>query len=377
MPSHLQLNFPGRSHVGPGAVEALGEEAARLGSRALLVTGRTALKKAGITEHLTELLEEAGVEVSLFDRVPPEPDLESVDAAREQLERDACDLVVEAGGGSAIDAGKAAAGLANEPAPTKEYHGGREITRPALPHIAIATTSGTGSEATQNSVITDPDRRLKKSIRGEGLLPDVAVVDAELTLSCPPGVTAGSGMDALVQAIESYFSTHAIPTTEALSLRAVELIAPNLPVAFEDGENAAARAALAEGSHMAGLALGSARLGAVHGMAHPVGLVYDLPHGVVCAILMPQVLEQNMTAATDKYDELRRALGGEPVQVCEALLNELDLPHTPGPYPDPEDEQLILDYALNSGSSAANPTPVDADYVRSVLRGVCRSASSA
>jgi len=181
-------------------------------------------------------------------------------------------------------------------------------------------------------------------------------------------------MDALAQAIESYLSVYAIPTTEALSLRAVELIVPNLPVAFEQGEDLEARAALSEGSYMAGLALGSARLGAVHGLAHPVGLVYGLPHGLVCAVLLPRVLERNIKAAAEKYAKLREIVKQDPVQAVENLLDQLDLPHTLGPYPGEDDERLIMDYALKSGSSRANPVPVDEAYVRAILRGACQGS---
>ena len=371
MAGALRLNFPGVSFVGTGAVEALGEQARRLGSRALVVTGRRALREGGITDRLVGLLEGAGVRAVLFEQAPPEPDLASVDAARRLLHQEGCDLVVEAGGGSAMDTGKAAAALAGEEAPTAEFHAGRTIQRPGLPHVAIATTSGTGSEVTRNSVLTDPATQLKQSLRGDGLMPTVSITDPELTLSCPPDVTAASGMDALVQGIESFFSVSAQPVTEALSLKAVSLIVRHLPAAFEHGRNLRAREAMAQGSYMAGLALGSARLGAVHGLAHPVGLCYGLPHGVVCAVLMPAVLERNLPAAPQKYDELRAAMGGEPVQVLNGLLDEMDLPHVLGPYPDAEWERRIVDYAVPSGSAAANPAKVDAAYVLGVLKEVC------
>ncbi len=372
MSGWLKLNFPGASYVGPGAVEALGPAAADLGRRALLITGRRALREAGITDRLTDLLAEAGVESVLFEEVPPEPELATVDDARSRLRAERCDLVVAVGGGSAMDAGKLTAALAQESAPTGEFHAGGEITRPGLPHIAVATTSGTGAEVTRNGVITDPDSGLKKSIRGDGVMPTVSITDAELTLSCPPEVTAASGMDALVQAIESFFSVHTVRTTRALSLAAVRSVAPKLPVAFEDGRDHEARAALAEGSYMAGLALGSARLGAVHGLAHPVGLCTGLPHGVVCAALLPPVLERNLQVAPERYEELREAMGGDPLQMLRNLLDELDLPHTLGRYPAPEWERRILDYALNSGSSRANPVAVDGGFGRGVLRAVTR-----
>ena len=367
----LRLNFPGLSFVGVGAAKALSEQAARLGSRALLVTGRSALRRAGITERLIGLLEDAGVGAVPFEQAPPEPDVATVDAARRLLREEGCDLVVEAGGGSAIDSGKAAAALAGEDAPTAEFHAGGAIERPGLPHIAIATTAGTGAEVTRNSVLTDPQTQLKQSLRGDGLMPNVSITDPELTVSCPPDVTATAGMDALVQAVESFFSVHAVPVTEALSLKAVGLIVRSLPLAFEHGRNVEARSAVAQGSYMAGLALGSVRLGAVHGLAHPVGVCYGLPHGLVCAVLMPAVLERNLPAAPQKYDELRAAMGGEPLQVFAALLDALDLPRTLGAYPDAEWERRIVDCALSSGSSAANPAKVDEGYVLGVLRECC------
>ncbi len=373
----LRLNYPGVSFVGVGAVKALGEQARRLGRRALVVTGRSALREAGVTQRLADLLGAAGVDAVLFEEAPPEPDVATVDAARRLLREEGCDLVVEAGGGSAMDSGKAVAALAGEEAPTAEFHSGRAIERPGLPHVAIATTSGTGSEVTRNSVLTNPETHLKQSLRGDGLMPSVSITDPELTLSCPPDVTAASGMDALVQAIESYFSVNAQPVTEALSLRAAGLIVRHLPAAFEHGRNLEAREAMAQGSYMAGLALGSARLGAVHGLAHPVGLCYGLAHGVVCGVLMPAVLERNLPEAPEKYDELRRALAGatgasgEPVRVLRALLDELDLPQSLGPYPDAEWVRRIVDYAVGSGSSKANPTAVDEEYVLGVLREVC------
>jgi alcohol dehydrogenase class IV len=369
----LRLSFPRVSYVGPGTVEALGKEAAALGSHALLVTGRHALRQAGVTDRLVSLLEAAEVAVDLFEQAPSEPDVATVDAARVALHERRCDLVVEAGGGSAMDTGKAAAALAFEERPAAAYQTGGEVETRGLPHIAIATTAGSGAEVTRNAVISDPTARLKGSIRGDGLMPTASFTDPELTLSCPPAVTAASGMDALVQAIESFFSVHAVPTTEALSLGAVRLIANHLAVAFEDGRNLKARAAMSEGSYMAGLALANARLGAVHGMAHPLGLCYGLPHGVICAALMPPVLRLNRPAAPGKYETLRSLVGGDPVEHLLRMLDRLGLPRALGAYPDAAWERDIIAYSVAAGSSKANPAPVDGDYVRAVLTEVCVS----
>jgi alcohol dehydrogenase class IV len=372
----LRVNFPGVSFVGPGAVEVLGEQAAGLGSRALLVTGRRALRAAGTTDRIESLLDGAGLSVVLFEGAPPEPDLAAVESARKLARREGCDVVVEAGGGSAIDVGKVAAALAREEAPVAEFHAGGPIERPGLPHVAVATTAGTGAEVTRNGVITDPATGVKKSIRGDGVMPNVSITDAELTLSCPPDVTAAAGMDALVQAVESFVSVHAILTTEALSLGAVKLIVPALPAAYRDGSDMAARSALAEGSYMAGLALGSARLGAVHGLAHPLGVCCGVPHGAVCAALMVPVLRRNMAAISGKYEVLRDAMGGDPIEVFEGLLETLGMSAVLGAYPEAQWEREIVRYAVGTGSSKANPVPVDEGYVLEVLAEVCPRAGA-
>ena len=366
-----RLWLPPCVYVGPGCIERLGEEAARLGGKALLVTGRRSLRESGNLDRLISVLGQAGVGTEVFDDAPPEPDLAAVDRARDALDRAGCDLVVEVGGGSALDVGKAAAALARAQRPAADYHGGMDIPPDGLPHIAAPTTAGTGAEATRNSVLTDSGSGPKKSIRGPGLLPDACFIDAELTLSCPQGVTAASGMDALAQAIESYMSVFASATTEALSLEAAGMVARHLPRAWENGDDLAARAAMAEAAFMAGVALGSARLGAVHGLAHPVGLLYGLSHGAVCAALLPHVLRLNAPGATAKYDRLARAMDGAPASVSESLLDRFSLARTIGPYPDAERERAIIDYATPSGSNRANPVPVDEAYVREILRAAC------
>jgi alcohol dehydrogenase class IV len=366
-----KLLFPRTAWVGPGCVKHLGEEAAILGRKALLVTGRRALREAGVTERLIRTLEAAGVAVEPFEEVPPEPDVDTVDRARARLRSAGCDLIVEAGGGSAIDVGKAAAGLALADAPTARYQQGLKAPNRGAPHIAIPTTAGTGAEATPNSVLIDPTQDLKQSVRGPGFLPDACIVDAELTLSCPPGVTAASGMDALAQAVEAFASIHATPFTDGLALEAAKLIAPNLQPAYERGDELAARAALAEGSFMAGVAMANARLGAVHGLAHPLGVLYNLPHGVVCAALLPPVLQRNAEAMGGKYARLREVMGADPVAMVRELLVILRLPEKLGPPPDARWEKRIMDYALTTGSSRANPVRVDEAYVRDVLDAVC------
>jgi len=359
----------GRILTGWGCCEQLGEAAAGLGGRALLVTGRSALRSAGITARLTDCLASAGVEVTAFEQAEPEPTVDTVDLGREQFAEARCDLLVAAGGGSALDVGKAIGALAGEFAPTAEYYSRRMPPEEGFPIIAIPTTAGTGAEVTHNSVLTDPGGGVKQSIRGPALRPAVAIVDPELTVSCPPDVTASAGMDALTQAVESYLSRHATPLTDSLALHAAELIWTSILAAHQDGRDRAAREAMAYGALLAGIALANARLGAVHGMAHPIGLRYHLRHGVVCAALLPHVLRFNRDAAREKYEILTGIFGAEPDRAAAYLLARLGLPERLGPLGLREaDFTEIAAASMPSGSLKANPRTVDPDDIRELLR---------
>ena len=356
-------------HTGAGCLKALAEEASKIGRHALFVTGQTALRKSGTWERIHQLLKGARGAVSVFDQVEPEPSVHTVDSGRERLQAEGCDLVVAAGGGSALDVGKAIAGLANEPHPTADYLAGREVTAPPVPSIAIPTTSGTGAEVTRNAVLTDPEKQVKASVRGDGLMPAVAIIDPELTLSLPPQFTARAGMDALTQAVESYLAIYATPLTEALSVQATGLLARNLPTAFERGDDLPGREACAYGSLMAGLALGNARLGAVHGLAHPLGVRYHIPHGLCCAVLLPHVLRANASAVGEKWAMLEHLLGGEPVAVVERLLDRLQLPHTLSEFGlRREDFPAILEVGMQSGSFKANPRKLSEEDCTRILQ---------
>ena len=354
-----EFRAPGKILFGVGALESLGAEARRLGGRALLVTGRRAMAEAGVTRLSIAILKAAGLEADLFDQVESEPDVATVDRCRQAVRAHRADLVVGLGGGSALDVAKVAAGLANEDAPTRTFHAGRKIARRGLPLIAIPSTSGTGSEMTNNGVISDRDRRAKASIRDESLIPAVALVDPKVTVSAPPRVTATSGVDAFVQAVESYLSQFATPITEALSLRAAEELAAALPAVVSCGGDLALRTQAAWGSAMAGLALSNARLGVVHGIAHPVGVRFHVPHGLVCGVLLPAALEFNRPAAPEKFEVLARLLGDDPVAYARRLLAECGLPERLTEYRlDLAAFETIADEALPSGSTKANPRPV-------------------
>jgi len=360
--------------TGAGCFEQLGELAAGLGKRALIVTGKHAMRAAGVTGRACGLLEAAGVEARLFEEIAGEPTSDEADAGRALCREEHCDLVIGLGGGSAMDAAKAIAALANAEAPTAEYIEGRNADADvALPCIEIPTTSGTGTEVTPNAVLTVSGKPIKKSIRGVGLLPRVALVDPELTVTCPPDVTAASGMDALTQAIESYVSIKATPLTEALSLQAARLLLESLPAAVEKGDDIAAREACSYGSTMAGMALANARLGVVHGIAHPLGVRYHIPHGLCCGVLLPASIRLNREAAAAKYAMLSHVSGGDIENVVERMLDQFGIPRTLAEYDIGEsDFTAIAAESMPSGSLKANPKKVTEDDVIGILKQVVR-----
>ena len=358
----------GRIVTGWGCSEQLGAIASELGRAALLVTGRAALHATGGDERLVSLLEASGVEATVFAGVEPEPTVETVDLARRAFRDARCDLVVAVGGGSAIDVGKATAALASESAPAADHYARAPLPETWFPCVAMPTTAGTGAEVTPNSVLIDPDQGVKQSIRGPSLMPAAAIMDAELTVSCPRDVTASAGMDALTQAVESYLSRNATPLTDALALHAVELIWASIVAAYGDGEDRQAREAMAYGALLAGMALANARLGAVHGMAHPIGYRYHLRHGVVCAALLPHVLRFNRDAASAKYDVLGNVLGADPAEAAAYLLRRLELPERLSAFGMAEEDfSQIATASMPSGSLKANPKPVTEEDVEALL----------
>ena len=362
---------PERIVHGVGALDSLGEETARLGKKALLVTGKKALERSGAISRMRRALAEAGVAVKGFSGVEPEPEVTSVDGGRAACREGGCELVIAAGGGSVLDVGKAIACLVNEEAKTSEFLRGLEMTTTGIPCVAIPTTSGTGAEVTPNSVVCDRSVPIKKSIRGPGILPRVALLDPELTICVPPKLTAYSGADALTQAIESLVSIHATPLTKALSLYAIRLLKNSVAQAFDDGGNMEARTDAAYGSLMAGMALANARAGAAHGIAHPLGVRYNIPHGLVCGVLLPHVMEMNAAYAKSEFSELEAILGENPPTFINKLLERLDMPARLTDFGLKESEfEVIASESMPSGSLKANPKKVEPEDVVMILEKV-------
>lgn len=304
---------PGKIIFGPGGLSQVGAEAKRLGSKVLIVLGKSAMKKSGALDRLTHLLIENNLEYTIYDNIPSDPTVEIVDTGTNLARKENCNLVIALGGGSVLDTGKAISAMVTNEGSVADYQEiegkGRKFKTKPIPFIAIPTTSGTGSEATKNAVITNTEFSLKKSIRDPWLIPEVALVDPELTLSLPPHITADCGGDALTQCIESYLGKKSQEITDALALHAIGLIGKSLVKAVKDGKNLEARKDMAMAALLSGLCLSNSGLGAVHALSHPLGVYYKIPHGLSCAVLLPYVMEYNLPVVTKKLAKIAQSLG--------------------------------------------------------------------
>jgi alcohol dehydrogenase class IV len=366
---------------GQGSISRLAEEAGEMGKKVLLITGSTSLQKCGITAGIKRLFSEANMAYFIFDQVKPEPELELVEEARKIVREEKCDLVIGIGGGSVLDVAKATAGLANSPDSVYDYFQGKSIEEKGIPFLAIPTVAGAGAEVTPNSVLTDKKNRIKKSIRGPYFMAERVLVDPELMVSLPPEVTASSGMDALVQGIEAFTSKHASFLTDTLSLKGIELIGNNIKKAYRNGKDIAAREAMAYGSLVIGMAFSNCRLGAVHGLAHPVGALYGARHGIVCGVLMPSVMYFNLPVAVNKYAQIARILGTDDsketnletaqklIRYIEQLLSDLNMPKKLNKLGlKEEDIPELARQSMPSGSLKANPREVEYEDLVELLK---------
>jgi alcohol dehydrogenase class IV len=322
-----------RTVVGPGvALVELAEGAGALGRRALLTLGSGMAARGGPAAALAARLAEQGL-IAASHAVAGEPQIDSVEEGARRARAAGCDLVIGIGGGSVLDTAKAIAALAANDGGALNYMevvgAGRPLGRPALPMIAVPTTAGTGSEVTRNAVIGAPKQRAKASIRHPSLLPRLALVDSTLTHDLPPHLTASSGLDALTQLIEPYVSRRAQPIADGLCLEGLARASWALRRAYHTPGDAAAREAMSTASLLSGMALANAGLGAVHGIAAPLGGSYAAPHGATCAALLPHVTAINIRAlrrrdpdgpALARYDRVAKALLGPRAALDDLVL---------------------------------------------------------
>ncbi len=329
---------PAKIIFGEGNITSVAIEANRFGKRVCLITGKTAMVKSGVLSNVTNSLENMGLEVILFDKVVPEPTTKMVNEGLSLVRTTGCELVIGLGGGSVLDVAKAVAGLANDGKTCLEYLEGRKIEKEGLPFIAIPTTSGTGTEATYNAVITNEEKKVKQSIRDHSLMAKVAIVDPTLTLTLSPNTTTISGMDTLVHLIEGYVSRGANPLTDSLAIEGIKLVSSNLKKVIVDSQDKEARTNMSLASLLGGMVLSNAGLGVVHGFAASLGPLYNLPHGLVCAVLLPYVMEYNLETAIPKFAQIAYSLDKETINLSiesaafesvvliEELISSIKLP---------------------------------------------------
>jgi len=317
----IRFEFATTSRIifGRGTLKEVPALATQMGGRPLVVTGKNTERAA----PLLDLLKTTGMQPFTFG-VPGEPTIEMTLEGIQLARKKACDVVIGMGGGSVIDAAKAIAALLTNTGDIMDYleviGQGQPLTQASAACIAIPTTAGTGAEVTRNSVLESTEHRVKVSLRSPTMLPDLAVIDPELTYSMPPSLTASTGLDALTQILEPFVSLKSNPLTDALCREGLKRVARSLRRAFENGSDTAAREDMAIASLFGGLALANSKLGAVHGFAGTMGAMFLIPHGVICACLLPHVMEVNVKALQrrgsleflSRYDEVARLLTGKP-----------------------------------------------------------------
>lgn len=379
---YMIQNFQLKTRIifGSQSLRELPVEGMYFGPKVMVVSGKQALINNGMIQKVETLLRGSGFQIIPFYEVEPEPSLETVARGMQAARDSDVDWVVGIGGGSAMDAAKVIAGLIRSDHDLPYYFQGGRLLQPGVPLVTIPTTAGSGAEVTLNAVLTDRETKVKKSIRDPLLAATLTIVDPELTLTLPTAVTVNSGMDALVQAIEAYTSKGATPLTDVYALSAIERIANNIYKVHQDGQDLQARTEMAMGSLMAGIALSVARLGAVHGMAHSIGVIGGKSHGLICAVLLVPVMRFNLAVSYEKYSEIARALGlkiiaGDAIDAGAAGMKFImtlerklgifehitDLGITEADFP------AIITESLNSGSMKANPREVKAEDLMNIL----------
>ncbi len=378
---HFEFTTANSILFGPGTLVQVPGLAAKQGQRVFVVTDSQERCRP-----VLDGLSKNGLSFAVYF-VDKEPDLESVELATRSAKESDCQSIIGLGGGSTIDTGKVVAALLANPGNLLDYleivGAGCTLENPSIPYFAIPTTAGTGSEVTRNAVITVPEKRLKVSLRSPHLLPRIAIIDPELTYSLHPSITAMTGMDALTQLIEPFVCSSPTPLTDAICREGISRAARSLRNAYENGRDANAREDMALASLFGGIALANARLGAVHGMATPIGGVSGAPHGAVCARLLPLVMETNLLAlrsrqpdspTISRYDEIARLLSGNEkasadagVKWIEELCQDLAIRPLKAYGLNTEDFPFLVEQSQKASSMKGNPISLTDEELTNIL----------
>jgi alcohol dehydrogenase class IV len=377
---------------GVDSTEQVGSSLKRLGTRRVFLVTDPGVRSYGWVDHALPSIREAGLDYVIWDGVSENPKDVEVHRGAELYLSEGCDALLAIGGGSPIDAAKGVAIVATNGGHIIDYAGLDRIPLPLPPMVMVPSTGGTGADVSQFAVITDTRRRVKEVICSKSLVPDISITDPRLLTTKPSDLTAFTGMDALTHAIESYVSVAATPLTDVHALSAVELIAQNLRQSVASRDNIHAKINMAMASLKAGICLSNASLGAAHAASHQLGGLFDVPHGMANAIILPYVMEYNLISDTDRYARIAEAMGEKieglssrdaalrAVTAVRNLANDIGIPARLTEVETVTDAEIaaMVDHALNDVCLATNPRDLDSEHMEALFRAVlvCECESS-
>ena len=368
------------SYHGKGAITAIVDEATRRGFKKAFLCTDPDLIKFNVTKKVTDLLDNAGMEYEVYSNIKPNPTIENVQTGVEKFKASGADYIIAVGGGSPMDTAKAIGIIVRNPefADVRSLEGVAPTKNPCVPIIAVPTTAGTAAEVTINYVITDVENNKKMVCVDVNDIPVVAVVDPDMMSSMPKGLTAATGMDALTHAIEGYITAGAWELSDMFHLKAIEIIGRSLRGAVENTEEG--REGMALGQYVAGMGFSNVGLGIVHSMAHTLGAMYDTPHGVANAILLPTVMEYNAPATGEKYREIAKALGVEgtetmtveeyraaAVNAVKKLSSDVGIPADLKDIVKPEDVDFLSESAFADACRPGNPRETSVEEIKELF----------
>ena len=379
-----ETHIPPTLIIGAGTRKGVGELVMQLGSKSVLLVSDKYLESTGLVDEFSRLFKSYGVALAIFTDIENEPEVRNVLDALEIAKANSCDVIVSVGGGSSIDTAKAVSVLAINGGEMIDYMGVGKVPKAGLPHIAVPTTAGTGSEATRVTIITDPVKNVKMMCLDNAFMPAAAVVDYELSITMPKTLTSYVGIDALTHAIEAYVSQKANSVSDLYAKKAIELIGGSIMTAYEIPTDIAAREAMMEGATFAGVAFSNASVCAVHGMSRPIGAHFHVAHGLSNAMLLPIVTENSIEGSPGRYAEVAAIMGlqgSDDKSLTDALVHRLHelnrLMKVPGPAAYGIDKELYLsalsdmaDAAIASGSPGNNPKVFSKDEIISLYKMV-------
>lgn len=373
------------SYHGKGAIQEIAGEVTRRGFRKAFVCSGPTLYKHGVTKKVTDVLEQAGCPYEVYTNIKENPTIENVQDGVKAYKASGADFIVALGGGSPMDTAKAIGIIINNPEfeDVRSLEGVAPTKNPSVPIIAVPTTAGTASEITINYVITDTEKRRKFVCVDTHDIPIVAVVDPDMMSSMPKGLTAATGMDALTHAIEGYITKAAWEMTDMFHLKAIELISSSLRGAVENTPEG--REGMALGQYVAGMGFSNVGLGIVHSMAHALGAVYDTPHGVANAILLPTVMEFNADATGEKYRDIAKAMGVQgtetmsqeeyrkaAVDAVRKLASDVGIPKDLKGIAKEEDVRFLSESAVADACAPGNPKDASVEDLKDLFRKIMK-----